>query len=76
MGRVRAIDRDLKLQKPQVKDVMAEFLPRNRLPLALYEVFPEFFDVESDERLKKRTREERATPLLYYPRLQTTRASP
>ena len=53
MGRVRAIDRDLKLQKPQVKDVMAEFLPRNRLPLALYEIFPEFFDVESDERLKK-----------------------
>ena len=33
-GRVRAIDRDLKLQRPQVKEVMAEFLPKNRLPLA------------------------------------------
>ena len=42
MGRVRAIDRDLKLQRPQVKDVMAEFLPRNRLPLALYEISQNF----------------------------------
>jgi hypothetical protein len=51
-GRIRAIDRDLKLHKAP-KEIMAEFLPKTRLPLALYEMFPEFFDVESDDKLKK-----------------------
>ena len=53
MGRVRAIDRDLKLQRPQVKEVVSEFLPKNRLPLALYEIFPEFFDIKEETTKEK-----------------------
>ena len=47
-GRVRAIDRDLKLHE-EPKEIMAEFLPRVRLPLAMYEIFPEYFDVREQK---------------------------
>jgi hypothetical protein len=47
MGRVRAIDRDLKLHKGAALAALAEFLPKARLPLALDEVFPEFLQVEN-----------------------------
>ncbi len=37
-GRVRAIDRDLKFHKGIPNEIMGQFLPKNRLPLAMYEI--------------------------------------
>ena len=48
-GRVRAIDRELKFHKEVPKEEMSKWLPKNRLPLAMYEIFPEYFDVKEEK---------------------------